>query len=133
MEEKKEEKKDNRVRFVAVRMTNDEYAAIEKQWKKSTLKKLSKYLRQVLFGKPVTVNTRDASLDEMMYELSVLRRELNAIGNNFNQAVHRLHTLDHLPQLQNWLVVFERDKGVFFDKVSEISGRINLMADQWLQ
>lgn len=133
MEEKKEEKQANRTRFVALRLTDEEYTVVEKQWKKTTLKKLSKYLRQVLFGKAVTVNTRDASLDEMMNELSVLRRELNAIGNNFNQAVHRLHTLDHLPQMQLWLKGFERDKDVLFRKVEEIGERMNLMADKWLR
>jgi hypothetical protein len=76
---------------------------------------------------------RNQSLDEFMAEMVLLRKELNAIGVNFNQAVHRLHTLDHLPQMLLWLRVFERDKEVFFDQVEEIKTRINLFSDVWLQ
>jgi hypothetical protein len=61
------------------------------------------------------------------------RKELNAIGVNFNQAVHRLHTLDHVPQMQIWLLAFDRDKQVLFAKMDEIKTRINLISDQWLQ
>jgi hypothetical protein len=58
----------------------------------------------MLFGKPMVSNYRNKSQDDLMAEAMLLRKELNAIGVNFNQAVHRLHTLDHLPQMQQWLV-----------------------------
>src|ERR1700761_4968309 len=108
------EKETGRKRIIGLRLTGDEFGILEKSWKKSTVSKLSEYVRRVLFGKAVTVYTRNQSLDELMTELVLLRRELNAIGVNFNQAVHRLHTLDYLPQMQAWLQVFERDKDVFF-------------------
>ena len=63
----------------------------------------------------------------------LLRKELNAIGVNFNQAVHRLHTLDYLPQMQLWLTGFERDKGVLFGKVDEVVVQVEKMAAAWLQ
>jgi hypothetical protein len=47
--------------------------------------------------------------------------------------VHRLHTLDHVPQMQGWLQAFDRDKQVLFSKMDEIKTRINLISDQWLQ
>ncbi|MDO3641349.1 plasmid mobilization relaxosome protein MobC [Mucilaginibacter sp. L3T2-6] len=128
-----EEKKTGRVRIIGLRLTGDEYGALEKAWKKSTVGKLSEYVRRVLFGKSVTVYTRNQSLDELIAELVLLRKELNAIGVNFNQAVHRLHTLDYLPQMQAWLQVFERDKNVFFAKVSEIQSRVDSISEQWLQ
>jgi hypothetical protein len=127
------EKKTGRKRIVGLRLTGDEYGVLEKNWKKSTTGKLSEYVRRVLFGKAVTVYSRNQSLDELMAELIVLRKELNAIGVNFNQAVHRLHTLDHLPQMQHWLASFERDKNVFFLKVEEIKMKVNSISEQWLQ
>ncbi|MES2112716.1 MAG: plasmid mobilization relaxosome protein MobC [Bacteroidota bacterium] len=128
-----EEKKTGRIRIIGLRLTGDEYGVLEKAWKKSTVGKLSEYVRRVLFGKAVTVYTRNRSLDELMAELVLLRRELNAIGVNFNQAVHRLHTLDYLPQMQSWLQVFERDKDVFFAKVSEVQAKVDSISEQWLQ
>jgi len=32
-----------------------------------------------------------------------LKRELNGIGNNFNQAVHKLHLLDKIPEFRAWI------------------------------
>ncbi|MDP9077784.1 MAG: plasmid mobilization relaxosome protein MobC [Bacteroidota bacterium] len=128
-----EEKKQARTRIVPFRLLPDEYGKLESAWKKTTIKKLSEYLRRLIFNKPVTGYVRNQSLDEFMAEMVLLRKELNAIGVNFNQAVHRLHTLDHLPQMQLWLKGFERDKEVLFGKVEEIKSRINLFSDQWLQ
>jgi hypothetical protein len=128
-----EAKKTGRIRIIGLRLTGDEYGALEKSWKKSTVVKLSEYVRRVLFGKTITVYTRNQSLDELMAEMVLLRKELNAIGGNFNQAVHRLHTLDHLPQMQRWLAGFERDKAVFFEKADEIKLKVNSIAEQWLQ
>ncbi|WP_426582680.1 plasmid mobilization protein [Mucilaginibacter sp. R-33] len=128
-----EDKKTGRVRLIGLRLTSDEYRLLEGRWKKSTVLKLSEYVRRVLFGKTITVYNRNQSLDEFMTEMILLRKELNAIGVNFNQAVHRLHTLDHLPQMQGWLQGFERDKDVFFNKADEIRLKINSISAQWLQ
>ena len=128
-----EGKKQVRTRIVPFRLLPDEYGKLEASWKKTTIRKLSEYLRRLIFNKPITGYVRNQSLDEFMAEMVLLRKELNAIGVNFNQAVHRLHTLDHLPQMQLWLKGFERDKDVLFGKVEEIKTRINLISDQWLQ
>ena len=128
-----EGKKQARTRIVPFRLLPKEYTKLEASWKKTTVRKLSEYLRRLIFNKPVTGYVRNQSLDEFMAEMVQLRKELNAIGVNFNQAVHRLHTLDHLPQMQLWLKGFERDKEVLFGKVEEIKSKINSISDQWLQ
>jgi hypothetical protein len=127
------DEKDAKKRFIGFRLSAGEYEKVEKGWKKTTLRKLSEYVRWVLLDKTITVYTRNRSLDEFMAEMVLLRRELNAIGVNFNQAVHRLHTLDHLPQMQLWLQRFEQDKGTLSDKVEEIKMKLDQLADEWLQ
>lgn len=127
------EEKKTRVKEIRLLLTSDEHGLLEKNWKKSTMRNLTDYVRRVLFGKPVTVYTRNQSLDELMAELILLRRELNAIGVNFNQAVRRLHTLDHLPQIQHWLEGFETDRDRFFLQVKEIQKKIDSISVQWLQ
>ncbi|HAL82739.1 MAG TPA: plasmid mobilization relaxosome protein MobC [Mucilaginibacter sp.] len=123
----------NRSRIIGLRLTMTEFGEVEKKWKASNCRKLSDYVRRLIFGKPLVSSYRNKSLDELMAELMLLRKELNAIGNNFNQAVHRLHTLDHLPQMKLWLERFERDKNVLFDKMEEINNTIQKMGKQWLQ
>lgn len=127
------EKDTDRKRIIGLRLTAGEYNELETNWKRSTLRKLSEYVRRLLFGKSVTVFTRDQSKDELLVEMALLRRELNAIGVNFNQAVHRLNMLDHSPQMQEWVRRFERDKDRYFAVVENIQARLKMMSSAWLQ
>jgi hypothetical protein len=64
---------------------------------------MSEYIRSVLLEKPITVNYRDKSMDEMLEELSLLRKELNAIGNNLNQAVRQINSAHGNADSRLWL------------------------------
>ena len=72
-------------------------------------------------------------MDDLMAELILLKNELSAIGNNFNQVVKRLHTMDDKQDLQSWLLLNEKHKENFFKKVEEINQKITQLSDQWLQ
>lgn len=122
-----------RKRPIGLRLTADEYTALEKNWKKTTIRKLSEYVRRLLFGKAVTVYTRNQSMDDFLAEMILLRRELNAIGVNFNQAVHRLNMIDHAPQMRVWVARFEQDKERYFTAVENINSRLALFNSAWLQ
>lgn len=127
------EKKLFRTRIIGLRLTCKEYEQIEKKCKNSTSKKLSEYVRRILFDKPITVYQRNQSLDDFMAEMILLRNELSSIGNNFNQAVKKLHTLDQIAEFKAWIVTYELEKKILFNKVDEIKNRINKIADEWLQ
>lgn len=77
----------NRTRMVHVRLTQDEYQKLQQRFQKTTCRKFSEYLRHCLFDKPVITTYRNTSLDDFMIEMSALKKELNHIGNNYNQAV----------------------------------------------
>lgn len=136
MEELKQDKnqtQDGRARVVNFRLNAEEYRQLYGNWKKTTLRKLSAYIRNVLFGKTITVKTRNASLDDFVAEMLLLKKELNAIGVNFNQATHRLHTLDHLPQMQQWLIAWDRDKERLFGQIEAIKMQLGKVEEEWLQ
>ena len=122
-----------RTRIIGLRLTKKEYQQIEKQFNNSTVKKMSDYVRHVLFDKPITVYQRNKSLDDFMTEMISLRNELNSIGNNFNQAVKKLHTLQQIAEFKAWIITYELEKKILFNKVDEIKNRINKIADEWLQ
>jgi hypothetical protein len=128
-----EKKKAFKTRIIGLRLTLEEYEQIEKKCKNSTSGKLSEYVRRVLFSKPVTVYQRNQSLDDFMAEMMQLRTELNGIGNNFNQAVKKLHTLGQISEFRNWIITYELEKKTLLNKVDEIKNRINKIADEWLQ
>jgi len=123
----------NRTRIIGLRLTPSEYAKIERKWKASTCRKLSDYVRHNLFEKPITSYYRNQSLDEFMAEMVLLRNELNHIGNNFNQAVKRLHTLNQIAEFRSWLIAYEVEKKTLFNKVDEIKRHVQKIAESWLQ
>ncbi|UCS95225.1 plasmid mobilization relaxosome protein MobC [Echinicola marina] len=128
-----EGKRSNRTRIIGLRLTPGEYAKIEKKWQASTCRKLSEYVRHSLFEKPIVTTYRNQSADDFMAEMARLRQELNHVGNNFNQAVKKLHTLDGIAEFKRWLIAYEVEKKTLFNKVDEIKKHIQKMAEKWLQ
>ncbi|WP_199742848.1 plasmid mobilization protein [Flavobacterium sp. LS1P28] len=128
-----ERENSNRTRIVGLRFTPEEYAKIERKWKASTCRKLSDYIRKHLFNKPINTTYRNQSLDDMTLEMMLLYKQLNAIGNNFNQAVKKLHTLDQIPEFKVWIISSEQDKKILLNKVEEIKICIQKISEKWLQ
>lgn len=128
-----EKENSNRTRRIICRLTTDEYEKIERKWKASTCRKLSDYIRRCLFDKPVVTTYRNRSQDDLLEELTRLRNELNAVGNNFNQAVKRLHTLSQISEFKAWLIAYEVEKRILSSKVDEIRNNIKKMLEIWLQ
>lgn len=123
----------NRSRIIGLRLTQQEYEQIEKKFKASTCRQLSEYVRRSLFNKPIVTTYRNQSFDNAMTEMMKLRNELNSIGNNINQAVKKLHTLNQIQEFRSWILHWEFDKKMLENKVDEIKFQVNKMADKWLQ
>ena len=121
-----------RKKWLTIRLNEPEEKKLLDYFQKSSAPALSEYARDVLLKKPVTIVYRNASADEWLEEMILLRKELNAIGNNFNQAVHKLHTLDHIPEVKLWAIQNEMNKNEFFAKVKEILFRMNEIYELWL-
>lgn len=127
------EQNSNRTRIIGLRLTPDEFAKIEKKWRASTCRKLSDYVRRSLFDKPVVTTYRNSSQDDLMAELTRLRSELNAVGNNFNQAVKKLHTLSQIAEFKSWLIAYEVEKNILSNKVDEVRINVKKILEIWLQ
>lgn len=125
--------KSNRTRIIGLRLTADEYAKIDRKYKASTCRKLSEYVRRCLLERPIVTTYRSSSQDDLMAELTRLRNELNAIGNNFNQAVKKLHTLNRISEFKSWLIAYEVEKKILQNKVDEIRNNIRKILEIWLQ
>jgi predicted nucleic acid-binding OB-fold protein len=128
----KEEKKVRSI-LLPIRLNIDEKKKLNSLYGKTTCNSLSEYARSVLLKEPVTIFYRNQTADEFLAEMIQLKKELNAIGNNFNQAVHKLHTLDHIPEIKAWAILNETGKKSFLKKVEEISNRVNQIYELWSQ
>lgn len=128
----KKKEEDVRRKMVVVRMNEKEFRDLEKLQIRSTEKTISNYLRKVALQKPVTIFYRNKTADDFLKEMILLKKELNAIGNNFNQAVHKLHTLDRIPEFRFWIEHYETVHHQFLSKTDEILVRSNQIYQLWL-
>lgn len=129
----KKSEKELRKHFVKTRMNDDEVNQLLKLQQRTTEKDTSSYLRKVALQKPVTIKYRNESADDFLLDMLNLKKELNAIGNNFNQAVHKLHLLDKIPEFRVWVQQYDSLQKALISKVDEIKLRMNQLYDQWLQ
>lgn len=127
------EAKNNKCKWLHLRLNEDEHSKIHKKFSASTCRKLSEYARRILLDKVVTVYQRNRSLDDFMAEMIKLRNELNAIGNNVNQSVKKLHTLSHLQEVKSWNIGHENFQKNLLEKIEEIKNKINQISDEWLR
>ena len=127
------ETKQVRKGWLTVRLNEDEEKKLNKFYSRTTSTSLSEYARDVLLRDPVNIIYRNQTADEFLAEMILLKKELNAIGNNFNQSVHKLHTLDHVPEIKAWAILNESSKKVFIKKVDEIKEKMNQIYQQWSQ
>lgn len=125
-------KKELRKHFVKTRMNDTELNQLCNLHKKSTDKDISSYIRKVLLQKPVAIKYRNQSADAFLNQMLELKKELNAIGNNFNQAVHKLHLLDKIPEFRVWISQYDGLHQAFISKTEQINFKVNELYEQWL-
>lgn len=128
----KEKKDNNRTRWLHLRLTPLEYRQVQAKFHKTTCRKLSDYIRSVIFEKPVITTYRNISLDECMAEMILLNKELNAIGQNINQVVKKMHTLQ-APEFTHWTTLYEKESAVFYAKAEEIKNLLANLTERWLR
>lgn len=128
-------KNENEVRkiILKIRMNEDELKQVKKQQQKSTERNISAYVREVAMQKPVLINYRNQSADDFLKDMLALKKELNGIGNNFNQVVHKLHILDKIPEFRVWVNHYDALHQSLVKKVEEIKLRMNQLYEEWLQ
>jgi hypothetical protein len=115
----KEEQKDPKT-WISFRVKPEEYEQIYRHFKKSTCRKLSDYARKVLLHKPVMVVYRNQSTDDFLSVAGSMIKTLNGIGNNFNQAVKKLHTLKGLTEFKQWYLSWNIGRQTLFNKIDEL-------------
>jgi hypothetical protein len=126
-------KKPVRTKSIKIYLSPEEEKVLRHYSGRTTCRSLSEYSRAVLLRGPVTVLFRNASADDFLEEMVLLKKELNAIGNNFNQAIHRLYLLDQVPEIKTWLLASEIHRAAFLKKTEDILLKAQQIHQLWLQ
>jgi hypothetical protein len=124
---------ENRSRWLKVRLKPSEYEAMENRFKKTTFQSLSEFGRAMILGKPQTILYRDKSMDDTLEELILLRRELNSIGNNLNQAMRNINSAHGHAETRLWMGLLSVINGKLEPAIQQIKTKMNKYADLWLQ
>ena len=124
---------ENRTRRIITRLKPEEYKVIQYRFKKTMFRKMSEYSRNVLLEKTITVTHRDQSMDEVLEELIMLRKELNAIGINFNQAVRKLNSVAGTPDAYIWEATLTILRDQLEPSIKELKHRMAQYSDVWSQ
>jgi GTP1/Obg family GTP-binding protein len=86
-----------------------------------------------LLDKHVVEFYRNQSLDDFMTTMLDLQKELNAIGNNFNQVVKRIYSLKGFDAFQQWYVELSIDRKQVLHQVEKINQKLGEISDEWLR
>lgn len=128
-------KEENEVRKHAVkaRMNNTELNQLIKLQRKANEKDISGYIRKMVLQAPVKLRYRNQSADDFHRDMLALKKELEAIGNNLNQAVRKLHLLERIPEFMECIKQYDRLEKTYTSKVEEIKLRMNQLYEMFQQ
>lgn len=125
------EKKNNREKWLHVRLTELEFNLIQEQFRRTMERKIKVYIRSVILDKPMIGKVRNQSGDELIAMLCTLRMELKAAENNLNQAVKKLHFMRDFKGVEAWLITCELDKKRFFKSLTRSLNCLTKIDEQW--
>jgi hypothetical protein len=129
----KKPSKQSQSKYICFRIDVDQYDLLRENCKQTTCRSLSQYIRKLLSAGPVTVNYRNATMEELIVELSALRGELAHVSRTFESAVDQLGGFQNAQQLGSWLLRFETEKRDLATQIHSINEYIKITAKQWLQ
>ena len=128
-----EENNENRSKWIKVRLKPSEEIELNKRFKKSTFQNLSEFGRAMILGEPVTIVHRDKAMDDILEELILLRRELNYVGNNLNQAVKNINSSHGSNDPGLWMNLLTIIKGKVEPSIAQIKQEVMKYAELWSQ
>ena len=86
--------KEGLTRIFSVRVSDRYYKRLEEIRKNSNCQYIGEVARRILYREEIVWYHKDASMDSTVAELTLIRKELNAIGININQITRHFHSSD---------------------------------------
>ena len=123
----------NKIRCIYVGLAIQEYHKIESQYKKSTCRTLSEYIRKLLYNKPVTIFYRNQSLDDLIEEIVVFNKQMNTLRDNLAQIVEKRYIHPQISEFKPLVQGIELEINKVHKSIEDIKIRIEKITDKWLQ
>ena len=116
----KMEQSSARSRRISLQLSLEEFDKLQGKLLCSRHSNLSEYLRDLISNGTLGIACRNKSIDEFLGVTIGLKNELNAIGQNLNQAVRRLHETHHLSSWKDDIEYYQANQFAVVQKTEEI-------------
>lgn len=120
-------------RNIIVRVTEKQFASLEKLRKESSSLSIAEICRKILSSKQIKLFKQDISMNPIMEELALIRKELKAIGININQITRHFNQ-DKSNAGRSFFTLKVADQyQKVDDRVEKLLAIISKLAEKWLQ
>jgi hypothetical protein len=126
------ENKNNRKKWLHVRLTEAEYERIQRQFRGTVHDRMSDFARAMLLRKPIIGVYQNTALKEVLAELSALKKDIHGIAINYNQTVRKLNS-SALPESVKMLPSLESDHEIILKSLRLVEHYLHQTAQKWLQ
>ena len=126
----KEEHKRNK--WLHIRLTDRELLKLKANWGETVHDNLSEYSRRVLLKKVVIGRYRDTGIQELLKELTALKRDLHGIATNYNQLAKKINTAAENEITSNRFQVEKLEQSIQ-ESLKQVNRFIDQTLEKWLQ
>lgn len=123
----------NQSRTVYFQIEPAQYRVLKDRCAQSTCRSLAEYIRKLILAEPVTVNHREASLEDLITELSYTRRQLSDAVQAFEQSAQKVSAAIDEHQAAVWLKEHQKDRAIIIGLIDQIYQHSKKTALVWLQ
>jgi hypothetical protein len=118
---------------IKTRVSREHFERLNKMLSQSRYRTMSELLRDIICKRPITIYTKDDSLNIVMSELVRIRKEINAVGNNINQLTRQVNGLSSEVGKSPLII---QAAGLFKEtgrSIEPLLPIISQLANKWLQ
>ncbi|HEX9504101.1 MAG TPA: plasmid mobilization relaxosome protein MobC [Patescibacteria group bacterium] len=132
MKKRKSAKKVLLKHHVTIRIGEEKFNELKKLLDGNSQNDMSRLLRDILHNKPITVFTKDKTLDNLMEELAKLRSEIRAIGVNINQITRLFNTYPEPQRKALFAKMAFKEHQALEPKITALLEIVSKLAKRWL-
>ena len=117
---------------VTIRIGDEKFNELKRLLQGNPQNDMSRLLRDILHNRPITVFTKDKTLDNVMEELAKLRSEIRAIGVNINQITRLFNTYPEPQRKALFAKMAFKEHQAIEPKIAELLDIVSKLAKRWL-
>lgn len=121
-----------RNKWLHIRLTDRELLKLKANCEETVHDNLSEYSRRILLKKLVIGRYRDTGMQELLKELTALKRDLHGLATNYNQLAKKMNTATENEKDSNRFQLEKLEQSIQV-ALKEVNRFIDQTAEKWLQ